>query len=213
MPIASPSCAQDPGAQRVERAGLDVAAALADEADDPLAQLRGGAVGERDREDPPRGDALDADEVGDPMGQDAGLARAGAGQDQERPFGGRDRARLLGVERLDDLGCAGGAPRRRWRPGPAAVDGRGRVGRRRPCLRRRVPRAIRARPGPRPRPRRRSSRPVCGASSRVGVAAPATGGGAHPAIVGPRLAGFTGAGAGRTRPPQLRVDLVGRRRR
>ena len=50
--------AQDPGAQGVERAGLDVAAALADEADDPLAELGGRLVRERDREDPPRRDAL-----------------------------------------------------------------------------------------------------------------------------------------------------------
>ena len=70
--------AQDARAERVERAGLDVAPALADEADDPLAQLGGGAVRERDREDPPRGDVLDADEVGDPVGEHAGLARAGA---------------------------------------------------------------------------------------------------------------------------------------
>ena len=50
--------AQDPRVQRVEGAGLDVAPGLADERDDPLAQLGRGAVGERDGEDPPRGDAL-----------------------------------------------------------------------------------------------------------------------------------------------------------
>ena len=76
---------------------------LADEADDPLAQLGGGPVRERDREDPPRRDALDADEVRDPVGEDPRLARAGAGQDQQRPLGRRDRAGLLGVEGADDL--------------------------------------------------------------------------------------------------------------
>ena len=94
---------EDPGAERVERARLDVATRLADERDDPLAQLAGGAVRERHREDLPRPDALDADEVGDPMGEDAGLAAAGAGEDQERPVGRRDGAGLLRVEAADDL--------------------------------------------------------------------------------------------------------------
>ncbi len=112
--------AQHARGERVERAGHHVPPALADEADDPLAQLGGGPVREGDREDPPRGDVLDADQVGDPVGEDAGLARAGAGQDQQRAVGGRDGAGLLGVERPDDLVLAllerGGA--------------RGRVGRR-----------------------------------------------------------------------------------
>ena len=102
---------QHPGAQRMERAGDDVAAALADQADDPLAELGRRAVGERHGQDPPRGDVLDADQVGDPMGQHARLARAGAGQDQQRALGGRDRAGLLGVERADDLLLAGPAGR------------------------------------------------------------------------------------------------------
>jgi hypothetical protein len=74
-----PVLAQHARAQRVERACLDVAARLADQADDPLPQLGGGAVRECDREDLPRRHVLDADEVGDPMCQHAGLARAGAG--------------------------------------------------------------------------------------------------------------------------------------
>ena len=64
-PAADPDrlavAAQDAGTERVERPGLDVAAGLADEADDPLAELAGGAVRERDREDRPRPDVLDAD--------------------------------------------------------------------------------------------------------------------------------------------------------
>ena len=63
----------------------------------------GGPVGEGDRQDPPRGDVLDADQVGDPMGEDAGLARSGAGQDQQRTLGRRHGACLLGVQRPDDL--------------------------------------------------------------------------------------------------------------
>jgi hypothetical protein len=95
--------AQDPGAQRVERSGHHVAAALADQADDALPKLGRSPVGERDGEDLPGRDVLDADEIGDPVGQDAGLARSGAGEDQQRPIGGRDCPRLLGVERADDL--------------------------------------------------------------------------------------------------------------
>ena len=37
------------------------------------------------------------------MGEHAGLAAAGAGEDQQRPVRGRDRARLLGVQPPDDL--------------------------------------------------------------------------------------------------------------
>ena len=94
---------QHPGAQGVERAGLDVAAALTDEADDPLAELAGGLVGERHGEDAARRDALDADQIGDAVGEHAGLARAGAREDQQRPLRRGDGTGLLGVERLEDL--------------------------------------------------------------------------------------------------------------
>ena len=94
---------EDPGAERVERARLDVAARLADERDDPLAQLAGGPVRERHREDLPRPDALDADEVRDAVGEDARLAAAGAGEDEERAIGRRDGPRLLRIQVPDDL--------------------------------------------------------------------------------------------------------------
>ena len=145
--------AQDPRAQRVERAGLDVAAALADEADDPLAQLRGGLVGEGDGQDPERRHALDPDQVGDPVGQDPRLAGARAGQDEQRTLGGRDRASLLRIERLDDLGGPFLAAFRRSprgpRWGPGASD-RGPAGARRG--------ATRARPARRRAARRRRPR-------------------------------------------------------
>ena len=73
-----PVLAEDAGAQRVERARLDLATALADEADDPVAELGGGLVRERDGQDPPRRHVLDADQVGDPVGEHAGLAGARA---------------------------------------------------------------------------------------------------------------------------------------
>ncbi len=121
----------DPGTQRVERPGLDVATRLPDESDDPLAELGGGAIGEGHREDLPRPDALDPHEVGDPMGQHPGLARAGAGQDEDRSVGRLDRAGLLRVEVADDpLGedRGGGRPLGGARLG--GRSGRG-VGRRR----------------------------------------------------------------------------------
>src|SRR5712671_3548595 len=99
---------EDTGTERMERARLDVAARLADERDDPLAQLPGGAVGERHREDLPRLDPADADEIGDPVGQYAGLARPGPGEDQQWPVGRRDGPCLLRVQGPDDLfGAAG----------------------------------------------------------------------------------------------------------
>ena len=88
---------------RVERAGLDLLARLADEPDDPLAQLAGGPVRERDGEDPQRRDALDPDEVRDPVRQHARLAGARSRENQHGTLGRRDRARLLGVQPPEDL--------------------------------------------------------------------------------------------------------------
>ena len=102
--------AQHPRAQRVERPRLDVLAVLADERLDPLAELARGAVGERHGQDPPGLDGLDADQVRDPVGDDARLARARAREDQQRALGRGDGPRLLGVEAADDLLGAGGAP-------------------------------------------------------------------------------------------------------
>ena len=72
-----------------------------------VAHLGRRLVGERDGEDVPRLDALDADEVGHAMRQDTRLARAGAGQDQEWSVGRGDGARLLGVEGGDDARGSG----------------------------------------------------------------------------------------------------------
>ncbi len=104
----------------MERARLDLSTTFADEADDPVAQLGSGLVRERYRQDPPRRHVLDTHEIGDPVSEDAGLAGASPGEDEERALRGRHGAGLLGVERLDDLLRAFGA---------AALDDRG-VGRR-----------------------------------------------------------------------------------
>ena len=96
--------AQDPGADRVECAGLDVPSRFADEADDPLAQLPGRAVRKGDSEDLPRTDALDADQVGDAVGENARLAAAGARQDEERPLGRGHGLCLLRIQAGKDPG-------------------------------------------------------------------------------------------------------------
>ena len=185
---------EDPGRERVERARNNVASALADEADDPLSELRGGPVGEGDREDPPRGDVLDADQVRDPVGQDARLARPRASQDEQRTLGGRHGPGLLRVERPDDL-LLPGLDRR----GPSDRIGRLRLSGR--VLR--VGRCV-AHPGGLVGDRHRCRRqvgedgPGCGRRGVVerGVAGPAASVGTHPAIVG-RAAHPTLMGTGR----------------
>ena len=156
------------------------------------------------------GDVLDADQVGDPMGEDARLARAGAGEDQQRAVGRRDGARLLGVEGADDLAPrgpsrrgAGRRVRRRGRGGRVlASAGASRIqagssGTAAGASARSVKTVPEARWPPR-RHRRASDR-------RFGVV-----GGAHPAIVG------RPAHPAVPRPGRLSrggLDLVGRRGR
>ena len=93
---------EDPGADGVERPGLDVAAGLPDKRHDPFTELTGRTVGEGDGQDLPGPDALHPDEVGDAVGKDPGLAAPGTGQDQQRALGRRDRPGLLRVEPGDD---------------------------------------------------------------------------------------------------------------
>ena len=53
---------------------------------DPFCHLTGGLVGEGDGQDIPGTDAAVVNQMGDAVGNDTGLARACAGQDQKRPF-------------------------------------------------------------------------------------------------------------------------------
>jgi len=90
---------QHPDAQRVEGGEDDSLAVLA--ADDmlhPLLHLLGGLVGEGHGEDPVRRHLEVQDQVGDPVGDDAGFSGAGAGQDEQRPFGVLYRGELFRVE-------------------------------------------------------------------------------------------------------------------
>jgi hypothetical protein len=93
----------------------DVAAHLVD----ALAHLAGGLVGEGDGEDAPGGHAL-FEELGDAVGDDARLAGARAGEDQQRRAAVVDGRLLFGVElharSLPRLTCR--APARRRCRGP-----------------------------------------------------------------------------------------------
>ena len=91
---------QHPHAGRVERADPHRAGDRADEVGDAVAHLVGGLVGERDGQDPRRVHAL-VDQVGDAVGQDPGLARAGPGDDEQRPAAVDDGVELVGVETVD----------------------------------------------------------------------------------------------------------------
>ena len=62
------------------------------------------------------------DQVGDPVGEDAGLARPGARDDQHRPVGVHDRLALLRVERVEQRVAWRRPPRS---PRDAGTDGLG----------------------------------------------------------------------------------------
>ena len=62
-----------------------------------------GLVRERHRENLVGLGVAIADEIRDSAGDDAGLARPGAGEDQQRPLGMKDRGALFGVERVEEL--------------------------------------------------------------------------------------------------------------
>ena len=62
----------------------------------PLTQLRGGALGEGDRQDPRRGDAVLAHSAHEALDQHRGLAAAGPRGEQQRTATARDGLLLLG---------------------------------------------------------------------------------------------------------------------
>ena len=107
--MAGAVAAQHPRADGVEGAHGHLPPFVADEGEDALAHLRRRLVGEGHGQDLPGRHALDADEIGDAMRQDARLAGAGAGQDEQRSARRRDGAGLLGVEAGDDGGSEGRA--------------------------------------------------------------------------------------------------------
>ncbi len=89
--------AHEPVRDRVERAA-EHARRGGDEPARPLQHLARGAAGERQQQDPLRRHAL-GHQPGDPRAQRRRLARAGAGEDQQRPTGVRRGGPLLVIER------------------------------------------------------------------------------------------------------------------
>ncbi len=72
-----------------------------DQRADPLAHLARGLVGEGDREDLARVDIALAEQVGDSISNRAGLARPGAGQNEDGAIGRKDRGALLGIQNVE----------------------------------------------------------------------------------------------------------------
>ena len=73
-----------------------------------VAHFLGGLVGERDGEDFVRLGVAVADEIRDAAGDDARLARAGAGEDEQRPVDVQDRFALFGIQGVEELHRAEG---------------------------------------------------------------------------------------------------------
>jgi hypothetical protein len=96
--------------ETMERADPQVAGGHPEQVLDSGSHLAGGLVRERDRQDAPGRDPPDLDEPSDPVGQDTGLAAAGAGQDEDGLVRRRgDGLALAVVQRIDDGGDVHGS--------------------------------------------------------------------------------------------------------
>ena len=71
---------------------------FADSMETALKSVNDGLVGEGDDQQLPRPGIAQLEDVGQPRGQDLGLARPGARQHQHRPLGRLDSQPLLGVQ-------------------------------------------------------------------------------------------------------------------
>ena len=94
---------EDADARGVEGGHPHAPAPRADQSGDPLAHLLRRLVGEGDGEYLPGRGVTHGDEVGDPPGEDPGLARPGSGHDQERAAPVGDRIPLRPGQSLDQL--------------------------------------------------------------------------------------------------------------
>ena len=90
--------AQDPGAGGMEGHHPHRPRDPPDQPRDPLAHLIRGLVRERDRENLHRPRPFGRQQPGDPVGEHPGLARARAGEHQQRPIAVSDRLALRRVE-------------------------------------------------------------------------------------------------------------------
>ena len=99
--------AEDPAAGGMEREDPDAARDLGEQILEARAHLPRRLVRERDRKDLVRLDADRGDQVGDPVGEDAGLPRARAGDDEQRALRVQHRLALGGVQ-VGEIGLRGG---------------------------------------------------------------------------------------------------------
>ena len=105
QPVGLPT--QDPHARGVERRDPHRPRPRTDRGLDPLAHLGGGLVREGDGQDLARTRVAGGQQVGDPPGQDPGLARASTGHDEQRAatvLHGRALRRVEPCHQFDDLG-------------------------------------------------------------------------------------------------------------
>ena len=90
--------AQDPDTERMEGRDPDAFGAEADHFVDTLPHLSRSLVGKGDGQNVPGADLAFLHQVGDPVGDDAGLAAAGSGQYQNRPLCLKDSLLLFPVQ-------------------------------------------------------------------------------------------------------------------
>ncbi len=127
-PVADPLglAAKHAPARRVEGEDPDRAGGAAEHALEPLPHLARRLVRERDREDLVRPHAVRPDQVRDTVREHAGLARAGAGDDEERPVDVEHGVALCRIEALEEPVVVGGRRSNRHRsmlPGRPAAPG------------------------------------------------------------------------------------------
>ena len=101
---------KQPRAERVERRDPHPPAVDAEQRFDARSHLLRGLVRERDRQQPIGLAEPFADEMRDPMRDDARLARTGAGQNQQRAVGMENGFLLFRVERGEQIHCRRQAP-------------------------------------------------------------------------------------------------------
>ena len=97
--------AQDHGAKGVEGPRGQVLDREAEKLAETQAHLTCGLVGEGQGGDSVRPHSADPHQVGDAVRNDASLAAAGAGDDQQGAVDGLDGFALLGVQSFEDIGC------------------------------------------------------------------------------------------------------------
>jgi hypothetical protein len=94
---------EKPGAEGMKRRYPEAAIAVAQQQLDAFPHLFGGLVGEGDREHFVRLGQAAADQVRDPIRDDAGLSGSGAGQDEQRPIRVQNGLALFGIEGIEEV--------------------------------------------------------------------------------------------------------------